>query len=288
MKKIDEKIAYILENNKNYQFVHGSGDTFLENIAFSIGLESNKIDENIMNRLISLSIETFTSKEAPYDSDFFHMVIANTMLFALRDKMDSITLFKNYFLDRLNRLFVFVNSNSDLFYSLAEKEAFKGVPLPWKNQQIMRKENTDPFFIFPQVYDLLGFYAMYDTSDEVKEKIDRIIDYLFSDKYLDETKNGYGIGIKSKSGFTKGKYFAVGWNFRIDNLAPSEELTYMVLLSRFSSGRNKEWYKNNILKYQQNEFVFDNKYFESRTSYWMRNHLYSYKTNQFFFKELFT
>lgn len=283
--KIISRINYMLENKDNIEHIHGRFGYCLENIAFSIGILNEAVfdkffkDSKEIDNLYNYVHELFISDNQLIRTDFYQHVIASTMLFANRNINKDDDVFKTYFIQRLKRLYEFCVSKKEIFYDKNEKLSFKSIPAPWRNYNIVRFENTNPFIIIPQVYDLLSFSVMYENNlnDEVRLMIDVIINYIFSSKYQKDVLGGYGIGINEKVGFIKSRYFAVGWDIHLYDLSPSQELTYMILFSRITSARITKWYINNLNKYElfrnNNDYIFPKEYFINKETYWVSSSL---------------
>ena len=278
LNKIETRIKNLLENITNYKYIHGSDENYLENVAFSFGVLAENIKEKInfkdITKIYNYFYQVFDKNDSFINTDFNKMLISNSMLF-LNTKLNlEEKVFKKYFLERLERVYRFVTSNKNIFYTPEEKDLLKGIPTVWKNTIIVRKENTNPYSIIPQIYDVLGYNAMYSKlENKYQIMIDKIIDFIFSEKYQKEVINGYGIGIYINPETKKKKYYAVGWDISLNNLSPTQELTYMYLFSNISSARNKEWYMNNISKYKDLS-IFSNQYFQDKKTYWVFNGLY--------------
>lgn len=80
----------------------------------------------------------------------------------------------------------------------------------------------------------------------MNDKIDGILNYIFSSSYQEEVECGYGIGMNGKRGFVKSSFYAVGWDVCLLHLTPRQEIVYMLLFASIDSARRSEWHRQNI------------------------------------------
>lgn len=249
LNRIKARIQKHFESSYSFQGIHGSNEWCLENIAFSIGSsEEDMIEAKILD-FYDFYLRKFCQADEVMSSDFVRSMMLNCLLYMGKkiNKYDPAIV--EAFHQRLERVYQFAISGEKIFYTHEERKHIKSIPAAWRNAGIVRSEHTNPYLLLPNVYDLLGFSAMYGRTKEADIKMDKIAEYIFSAQYQEETELGYGIGINGENGFVKSTYYAVGWDVCLSHLTQKQTMLYMILLSPVSSARSTQWYKTNREKY---------------------------------------
>ncbi len=246
---IKARIVRHFETPYSFNTVHGSDECCFENIAFSVGMLEDGADDADINAFYDVYAQRFRKDDALMRSDFVHSMMCNGLLHmesALR-RTNAETL--RAFRERLARVRDFAVSGAPIFYTEDEKQRMRAVPACWRGEGIVRQEHTSPYLRLPNVYDLLGFHAVYGKDGETDAAIDAIVAFILGKRYQEETKNGYGIGVNGEKGFVRSAYYAVGWDIHLSRLTPRQELLYMLLLSPVPGARQTTWYRENRAKY---------------------------------------
>lgn len=191
--------------------------------------------------------------------------------------------------NRINTLYNFIVTSSAKYNIYLSSASIK-IPSQYKTKKLINpvlyetNELTLPF-----VYDIFIFYYVYNKlSEDLKKKIDCIIEYISDNRYQ-SFDYGYGL-IKSP----QNKYHFMGWSVHLPlyNEALSTEyfknglIHRMVLLSKFKNHNIDIWI-NSVLKklkdFQFDEYLycFSNEYLpEIRNSYYMNGRHTSLNENR--------
>lgn len=233
-----------------FSSIHGSGECCFENIAFCAGLLGGASDGDIA-AFYDCYLERFAASDAVTGDTFTRAMIMNGLLFMGKALGRRDAAVADAFRERLSRVHAFALSGAPILYSPQEREAFRGVPAVWRDTGIVRKEHTAPRLRLPIVHDLLGYAAMYGEGGEADAMMDGVVAYILGDGYQNTVQPGYGIGVRVGKGFTKGRYYAVGWDVVISRVSPRQEWLYMLLLSPVSAARGTAWYQDNLRRYRE-------------------------------------
>lgn len=112
----------------------------------------------------------------------------------------------NYLRKRIDVIFEFTcKMDFDIYDSI---EKYKSLPKNYRDRPVVKRELFQDYdYVFPQIYDIIGFAEMYQvTTPEYQEKINNIINYIISPEY-NKFAIHYGvIQLPNK------RYSAVGWD----------------------------------------------------------------------------
>lgn len=247
--KLLERIRLNLSKSFSFQNIHGSSEACFENIAFAIGFRPEPENPDYQ-AFYDYYLRRFIEGDELLRSDFMSLIIYDLLLYVGRSLGRRDEALYEAFAARLDRVCQFIDSGDRIFYSDEEKSAFRGIPPQWREQKLVRRENTSPYLRLPYMYDLPAYSALYGEDAATDRKIDRVLRYVLSEAYQEEVKNGYGIGINGERGFVKSSYYSVGWDVGVNRLTTRQELMYLRLLSSVDAVRDSDWYRSAVADYR--------------------------------------
>ena len=270
----------------NNTTILGSSDSCFENsfgklISFGLSFE-DILSQGDLEKYISF-LKTKQSNNI-YDS-LCRFIVAG-YLFATNYSDDIVY---EIVTSRINTLYNFITTSSIKYNIYSSTASFK-IPSQYKSKRLVNPMLYEKNELeLPLVYDIFIFYYVYDKlSENVKKKIDCIVEYV-SDTRYQSFDYGYGL-IKSP----QNKYHFMGWSvhFPLYNKALSTNyfknglIHRMVLLSKFKNPNMETWISGVLTKLRDFQFddylyCFSNEYLpEIKNSYFMNGRHTSLNENR--------
>ena len=190
---------------------------------------------------------------------------------------------------RINNLYNFIISSPTKYNIYSSTTNFK-MPSQYKTKKLVNPalyENNE--LMLPLVYDVFIFYYAYDKlSEDLKQKIECIIEYISDNRYQ-SFDYGYGL-IRS----LQNKYHFMGWSVHLPLYNEALSTDYfknglihrMVLLSKFKNPNIETWISSVLTKLQDFQFddylyCFSNTFLpEIKNSYFMNGRHTSLNENR--------
>jgi hypothetical protein len=252
--------------NLDYNRVHGSDCTFLENILpilsdfglhYGIDAFRNTIRDN-------LDVKKIVKEYSNYNKIISYP-------FLLRSKIPIYGLL-NFAMGRINTIYDFTQHMDFNLYD--ETANHKGVPKPFLDRPIIKpKIAHGDMCRLPLIYDIVTMAEVYHrVPSETQAKIDNIISYILSPGY-DAVVPGYGILSAPAR-----KYYSMGWDCK-KPFNDSQDYSYpnihrLLLYSCFPAAVKNMWFLNAInylmqYKTANGTFIFPKEYLNESDSNWV-------------------
>ena len=172
----------------------------------------------------------------------------------------------NYITDkRITILYNFVKQKRYDIY--IDSSGYKGVKKEWKDYIIDPKLYADGNIALPTIHDFILFAGMYKKLDEErKNKVEKIINWIFDDRYMNLINGRYGyFYVPGGSYNVKAIIFKINLlNFKqltFDNGDLGGLLYLCFILSHFKTAQKSEWFKSammymNSYKTSEDRYIF--------------------------------
>ena len=256
----------VLLRNLDYNRVHGSDSTYLENVLPMLN-----------DYGLHYGIDAF-NRETKSISDISAIVAGNKNYqkitaypFLLRSKFPIDGLL-DFAVERIDTIYDFTRYMDFAIYE--ETENFKGVPKTFQDRPIIKPTIAHGSMCrLPLIYDIVTMSEVYDrVSSEIQAKIDNIIEYIISPEY-DVIVPGYGILSAPHR-----NYYSMGWDckkpFNDNQNYSYPNLHRLMLYSSFPVAVKSTWFQNAIdyltqYKTSNGTYIFPKEYLSEYDSNWV-------------------
>lgn len=252
--------------NLDYNRTHGANTTYLENVLpmlgdFGLHYGMEAFDQ--VNKKISELIPIIL------DNDYDKLVAYPFLLragFPLDELID-------YAIQRINTIYDFTRHRDyDIYDGVADD--YPSIPKNFRNRPIIKRDIASGDEIrLPLIYDMVMMASVYDrVADELRLKIDNIVDYLMSIDY-DWMKTGYGIFCVAPN-----KYRAMGWDclkpFNSNRYYANQSIQRLLLYAQFPTARKSKWFTHAVdfmaqFRTPSDTYIFPKAFLSESDSNWV-------------------
>ena len=252
--------------NLDYNRTHGASSTYLENVLPMLG-----------DFGLHYGMEAF-DKESKKTSDLIPIIsvegydkcVAYPFLLRAGFTWDGLMDFAT---QRINTIYDFTRHGDYDIYEGWEAD-YPGVPESLRNRPIIKSTIASSEGIrLPLIYDMVMLASVYAcVSDEMRVKIDNIVDYVISNDY-DWLKTGYCIYCP-----TPNKYKAMGWDclkpFNSNRYYANHNFQRLLLYAQFPTAIKTKWFTHAVdymaqFRTSRNTYIFPKSFLGESNSNWV-------------------
>ncbi|MDR2569605.1 MAG: hypothetical protein LBD23_04820 [Oscillospiraceae bacterium] len=263
MPQVQKRLTLL--KNLDYNKVHGSNSTYLENVLpmlVDVGLHY-EIDA-FRNEVLSAFDISKIALINEYDKIIGYPFLLQSGF--------PVTGMLEYVIERIKTIYDFTKNMDFAIYDNAEN--YKSVPKTFRDRPIIKPEIAyGNMCRLPLIYDIVAFAKIYDkVSSDMQMQIDNIINYIISPGY-DVVVDVYGILVAPSR-----RYYSMGWDCKKpfnDNQNYSHQNIHRLLLySHFPTAVKSTWFQNAIdylmqFKSSNGTYVFPKNYLIEVDGYWV-------------------
>jgi len=251
--------------NLDYNRVHGANSTYLENVLPMLGdfgLHCGMEAFDQVNKKVSELIPIISDKD--YDK-----LIAYPFLLRAGFSWEGLD---DYATQRINTIYDFTrHGDYDIYDDVAD---YPRVPKAFHTRRMIKPAIASGEGIrLPLIYDMVMLAAVYArVSDEMRVKIDNIVDYVISNEY-DWVKTGYGIFCGAPN-----KYYAMGWDclkpFNSNRYYANHNFQRLLLYAQFPTVVKTKWFTHAVdymaqFRTPTNTYIFPKSFLGESDSNWV-------------------
>jgi len=255
-----------LLRNLDYNRVHGSDSTHLENVLPML----NDFGLNYFTEAFKCKTPDITNiSDVILKYSYYEKIEAYPFFIKSKFPVNGAI---DFAIERINTIYNFTHHNNYDIYD--ESDKYKGVPIPFRDRPIIKPDIAyGDMCKLPMIYDIVMLAEVYDyISSDLQDKINNIINYIISPEY-DVVLFGYGILAS-----TPKKYHSMGWDckkpFNDKQDYSYQNLHRLLLYSHFPIVVKSSWFHNAIDYLSQFEtknqtYTFPVDYLSERDSNWV-------------------
>ncbi|MFW9777762.1 MAG: hypothetical protein ACFFE8_02830 [Candidatus Heimdallarchaeota archaeon] len=220
--------------------IHGSKRYFYENFAPKVIQYGLNASMDMLSQYLA-----FFSSKINLSKDWGILNLVKTCYAAFTIQLgvnDDASL--SYLVRRLNQIYTFVKDG--IYDIYVEPSNYPSIPKPLRNRPLLNPDHyIDNLIPIPTIYDVLAAKTLYNTNYVDSNKINTIINYIFTDQF-DSLHPEYGLYYDS----IRKRFYVHGWKPHLENYSfrktpitnASLLLLQLYIYSHFPAVQSQDWF----------------------------------------------